>query len=134
MPPRSAADYPILALLAPGTRRQRVQRYVELREAGYTDLLVFVVQQILEFERQGKEFAMKYAGAEDEMIEVLEDLFASMPLERRLKCLTVEERLTGLSPEEHLMGLTPEELERLKVLLLQQTKSDDQSKPEELKT
>lgn len=67
--------------------------------------------QILEFERQGKEFAMKYAGAEDAILEVFADLFASMPLERRLKCLTVEERLTGLSPEEHLMGLTPEELD-----------------------
>jgi hypothetical protein len=129
MTPSSAKDGPFLSLLAPGTRRQRVQHYEELREAGYTDLLVFVVQQILEFERRGKEFAMKYAGAEDEMLEVLEDLFASMPLERRLRCVTIEERLKGLSAEQLLGALSPDERERLKEPLQQQTRTDDDPHP-----
>jgi hypothetical protein len=129
MTPPSAKDHPVLSLFAPGTRRQRVQRYVELRQAGYTDLLVFMVQQILEFERQGKEFAMKYAGAEDEMLEVLEDLFASMPLERRLRCLTIEERLKGLSPEQVLETMSPEDRDRLKELLQQQSRVDDAANP-----
>ena len=125
----AARDYSLLALLSPQTRRQRVRMFEDLRQAGHAEVVVFMVQQILEFERQGKEFAMKYAGAEDEMLQVLEDAFASMPLERRLKCPTTEERLQGLSPEDRLKGMTPEEFERLKQLVQEQARVDDNAHP-----
>jgi hypothetical protein len=102
-----------------------VSIYDELHQAGYTELVVYMAQQIQQFERLGKEFAMQHFGSEDEMLQVLQDAFASMPLERRLQCLSTEERLKGLSPEERLKGLTPDELARLKELLQQQTKTDD---------
>src|SRR5258708_1706291 len=116
MTPPDEQDYPVPLLSSLEIRRQRVQKYEHLCRAGYTELLVFMVQQILHFESLGKEFAMRHRGAEDEMLEVLEDLFASMPLERRLRCLTIEERLSCLTLEDRLRGLIPGELERIKEL------------------
>jgi hypothetical protein len=93
-----------------------------------------MAQQIQQFKRLGKEFAMQHLGSEDEMHQAMRDVLASMPVERRLEGLSAEqlwqalppeERLKGLSPEERLQGLTPDELELLKQLLQQRANADD---------
>ncbi len=140
-------DHPVLTLLSPRFLRQGAQTYEELRQAGYTDLVVYMAQQIQQFQRLGKEFAMQHLGSEDEMAQALRDLLAAIPPEQRLEGLSPEERLKGLSPEDRLKGLAPEdrlkglapedrlkglapeELERLKELLQRQTRADDASNP-----
>jgi hypothetical protein len=123
-------DHPVLSLFSPRFLRQGVQTYEELREAGYTELVIYMAQQIQQFQRLGTEFAMQHLGTEDELFQVLRDLFAEMPVEQRLKMLSPEERLKGLTPEERLKGLSPEEMEQMKELLQRQTTGDDPSKPE----
>jgi hypothetical protein len=131
-------DHPVLTLLSPRFLRQGPQTYEELRRAGYTDLVVYMAQQIQQFQRLGREFAMQHLGTEEEMAQALRDLLASFPPEERLKGLEStqalrdliasmppEERLAGLSAEERLKGLAPEDLERLKELLQRQTRADD---------
>ena len=99
----------------------RVATYDLLREGGYTNLVVYLAQQIQQFRLRGKDFAMQHLGTEDELKQVLRDLLATM---------SPEERLEGLSPEERLRGLAPEEVERLRQLLQTQTKADQSSSPE----
>ncbi len=118
-------DHPVLTLISPEFLRNRVQVYDQLRQAGYTELVVFMAQQIQQFRRLGKEFAMQHLGSEDEMLQTLQDMYAALPVEERLQCLTTEERLKGLSPEDRLKGMTSEEFERLKQLVQEQAKVDD---------
>jgi hypothetical protein len=140
-------DHPVLTLISPEFLRNRVQVYDLLRQAGYTELVVFMAQQIEQFRRRGKEFAMQHLGSEDEMHQVMRDLLASLPIEQRLEgvspeqlrqalppeqlrqALPPEERIKGLSPEQLLEALSPEARERFKELLQQQTKADDRANP-----
>src|SRR4029077_17819538 len=78
-------DHPVLTLISPEFLRNRVQVYDQLRQAGYTELVVFMAQQIQQFRRLGKEFAMQHLGSEDEMHQVMRDLLASLPIEQRLE-------------------------------------------------
>ena len=79
-----------------------------------------MAQQIEQFQRRGKEFAMQHFGSEDEMHQAMRDILASVPPKQRLE---------GLSPEERLEGLSPEEMEHLKELLQRRTKGDDTPNP-----
>ena len=81
---------------------------------------------------------MQHLGADTELVQVLRDILATMPLEERLRGLAPEERLRGLAPEERLEGLSPEEVlkalppedrERLRELLQGQTRADNSSPP-----
>jgi hypothetical protein len=148
--------YPVLSLFSPRFLHEGQQTYEELRQAGYTELVVYMAQQIQQFRLLGKDFAMQHLGSEDELVQVLRDIIATFspeemrdmlppevrfkglaPEERlkglapeeRLKGLAPEERLKGLTPEDRLKGLAPEELERLRELLLRQTQSDDPANP-----
>jgi hypothetical protein len=133
-------DHPMLTLFSPQFLEQGPQVYAQLRAGGYTQLVVYLAQQIHQFQQQGEEFSMQHLGTEDEMQRVLRDLVASLPPEQRLaglspeerlQGLALEERLRGLSPEERLRGLTPEELERLRRLLQHPpTREDASSSPE----
>jgi hypothetical protein len=114
-------NHPLLTLVSPRFLENRVATYELLREGGYTNLVVYLAQQIQQFRLAGKEFAMQHLGSEDELKQVLRDIWATM---------SPEERLEGLSPEERLRGLTLEELERLRQLLQIQTKTDDSSHPD----
>ncbi len=129
-------------MTTPQVLRQGVQTYDELRQAGYTALVVYMAQQIQQFQRLGKEFAMQHLGTEDEMVKVISERVATMPPEQLVQGLesagTVgnlldvippDQRLKGLSPEDRLKGLTPEEVEHLKELLQRQTGTDDTSNP-----
>jgi hypothetical protein len=121
-------SHPLLTVLSPRFLQDRVAIYDLLRQGGYTNLVVYLAQQIHQFHLLGKEFAMQHLGAEDEMEQALRDFLATMSPEERLQGLSPEERLQGLSPEERLRGLPPEErlrgltteeLERLRLLLQQ---------------
>jgi hypothetical protein len=125
-----------------------VATYDALVKGGYTTLMVYLAQQVSQFQRQGKEFAMQHLGAETELVKVMHDLIESLtpedrdkvwPLPERMKGASPEQRLAGLSPQERLQGLSPqellralapEELERLRQLLQSQTKADDSSHPQ----
>jgi hypothetical protein len=111
-------EHPLLTLVSPTFLANRVGTYEMLRQAGHTELVVYLAQQIHLFRLLGKEFAMQHLGAEDELKQVMRDIWATMspeerlevfPLEKRLEGLSPEERLEGLSPEERLEGLSPEE-------------------------
>jgi hypothetical protein len=101
-------DHPLLTLFSPQFLHQGQQIYAQLRAGGYTELVVYLAQQIQQFQQRGEEFAMRHLGTEDELKRILLDLQAT---------LTPEERLAGLSPEERLRGLTPAERERVRLLL-----------------
>jgi hypothetical protein len=106
------------------------QTYAQLRQGGYTELVVYLAQQIQQFQQKGAKFAMQHLGTEDEMQQALLDLVASLPLEKRLAGLSPEERLEGLSLEDRLEGLTPNDLERLRLLLQQPPPGEgDSSRP-----
>jgi hypothetical protein len=92
--------HPILTLLSPRFLRQGQQTYEELHQAGYTELVVYMAQQIQQFQMKGMEFAMQHLHTEDEMAQAVRDLLASWPPEQRLAGLSPEQRLAGLSPEE----------------------------------
>jgi len=107
--------------------------YDMLRQGGYTDMVVYLAQQIQQFRLLGKEFAMQHLGTEDELTKVLHDIVATMSPEERLDLLSPdelhdllatlppdelhdllatlppEERLEGLSAKKRLEGLSPEE-------------------------
>jgi hypothetical protein len=102
--------------------------------------MVYLGQQIQQFQQKGAQFAMQHLGTEDEMEQALRDLVASLPAEQRLAglepqalrdlvaslppeqrlaglnlrdvvaSLPPEERLAGLSPRERVAGLSPKEL------------------------
>ncbi len=129
-------EHPLLSLVSKEFLANRVAIYNMLHQGGYTDLVVYLAQQITQFNLRGEEFAMKHLGAEDEMKQALRDLMASWPLEQRLAGVSLEKRLEGLSPRERLKGLSPEELlegltpedrQRLRQLLQQQPSEDDSS-------
>jgi len=121
--------HPLLTLVSPTLLENRLAAYDMLRQGGYTNLVVYLAQQIHQFRLSGKEFAMQHLGTEDEMKqawreiattltpEELEDILLVTPVDKRLAGISAEQRLAGIPPEQRLHGLTPEELERLRQLL-----------------
>jgi hypothetical protein len=138
-------NHPLLTLISPRFLADRVAVYDTFREVGYGNLVINLTQQIHQFHRQGKEFAMQHLGVEKEFVKAMRDLWESMtpegrekfwpaeelvkklPSEKRLQGLSPEERLRGLSAEDLLRALTPEEVERLRQFLQSQSRSDDSS-------
>jgi hypothetical protein len=129
-------DHPLLTLVSPALLEKRVAIYELMRQGGYTELMVYLAQQINQFRLRGMEFAMQHLGTEDQMQQVLRDICATMPPEDRLVGLTEDQRrqvlrdiLATLPPEELLHALPPEEVERLRQLLQPPTKSNNPSPP-----
>jgi hypothetical protein len=138
--------HPLLTVFSPQFLENRLAVYNTLHRGGYTNLVVYLAQQIHQFRLRGKDFAMQHLGAEDQMQQALRDLLASLPPEELLGALSPqrdrqalhdflaslspEQRLAGLPPEERLRGLSPEELERLKQLLQVQARAENPSPPE----
>jgi hypothetical protein len=107
-------EHPLLSLVSQRFLRDRLTVYHQLRQGGYTNLVVYLGQQIHQFRRLGPEFAMQHLGAEDQMEQVLRDFLASLPVEERLRGLSPEdpslqEFLASLPVEERLRGLSPED-------------------------
>jgi hypothetical protein len=141
-------DHPLLTVVSPRFLQDGVGTYDTLRQGGYTDLVVYLAQQIYQFRLRGKEFAMQHLGSEDQMDQALRAFVATLPPKERVEGLSPQERLLGLSlgdflatlppaerlkglsPEERLQGLSPVELERLRQLLRAQTKADNGTSPE----
>lgn len=103
-------SHPLLTLVSPGFLAHPGSAYELLHRGGYTNLVVYLAQQIQQFRLHREEFAMQHLGTEDELKHVLREILATM---------SPEERLEGLSEEERLRGLTPEQLEHLRQLLAQ---------------
>jgi hypothetical protein len=115
----AGVNHPLLTLFSPTFLAKPVSAYELLRRGGYTNLVVYLTQQIQQFRLHGEEFAMQHLGVEDELKHVLQQILATMSPRERLDGLSPEERLDGLSEEERLKGLTPEQLEHLRQLLQQ---------------
>src|SRR5262249_11434659 len=60
-------EHPLLTLFSPQFLKQGQQMSAQLREAGYTELVVYLTQQIQQFQQRGEEFAMQHLGTQDEM-------------------------------------------------------------------
>jgi hypothetical protein len=123
-------DHPLLTLVSPKFLAEGVPTYELMRQGGYTELVVYLAQQIHQFRLRGKEFAMQHLGTEDQMEQLLRDFVATLSPEDRLRGLPPEDRLRGLPAEELVRGLSPQELERLRQLLQSQSKADNPSRPE----
>ena len=95
---------PVLSLVSRVFLREHERIIERLTRAGHGTLLCYTLQQIEQFRKLGKEFAMQHAGTEY-MGEVEEELQTAV-----LETIPVEKRLRGLSPEEILRRFTPEEL------------------------
>lgn len=105
-------QHPLLTVLSPQLLADVESVSRQLRAAGYAQLLVYMTQQIQQFQLQGETFAMQHLAADDEMKEMWRNIARNLTPEDRLlmfKGLTPEERLEGLAPEERLAGLAPEE-------------------------
>lgn len=125
----AGTDHPIVTVMSQRLLHQGRQTYVEMKQAGYNELMVYVCQQIQQFDLLGEEFAMQHLGTEAEMAKIMHDLFKTWRGGELYNTITVEERLAGLTPEQilsvvppeqRLAGLTPEEKARLRELLNQQ--------------
>ena len=84
-----------------------------LTRTGHDRLLWYALQQIEQFRKMGREFAMQHADTEymgDLEEELQTAVLETIPVEKRLRGLPPEERLRGLPPEERLRGLSPEEV------------------------
>ena len=119
-------NHPLLTLVSPTFLENGVATYEMLHQGGYTDVVVYLAQQITQFHLRGTEFAMQHLGTEDEMQQALRDIVATLPPEVRLAGLSIEERIEGVSPEqmqqawrdiraalppkERLEGLSPSEI------------------------
>ncbi len=101
-------SHPQLTLFSPRFLKDAVRTYDALRQSGYTEMVIYLAQQIHLFHRLGTEFAMQHLGSE-ELERVWRDILANTPAEERLAGLTLED----------LRKLPPEELERLRRLLKQ---------------
>lgn len=108
------AEHPLLSTVSPQFLNGEAPLLNSLRGSGYNDLMVYMIQQISQFQLAGEEFAMTHLGAEKEMHDTMIEILKKLPLEDRLGILTVDERLKGLPAEERLKGLAAEE--RLKGL------------------
>jgi hypothetical protein len=111
-------SHPLLTLVSPPFLENPVSAYELLQQGGYTNLVVYLAQQIQQFRLRGEEFAMQHLGTEDELKHVLREILAT---------LSPEERLEGLSEEERLKGLTAEQLEHLRQLLHQARPGEGES-------
>jgi hypothetical protein len=120
----AGTDHPVVTLVSQRLLYQGSRTYDEMQEAGYRDVAVYVLQQIQQFQRQGKEFAMQHLGAPTEMDQIMLELAQGWSAEFLDKVLPVEKRLKGLTLEQRLTGLTPEEREKLRDLLNQQAARD----------
>lgn len=107
-----------------------------MKEAGYTELVVFLAQQVQQFRLQGGAFAMQHLGSEEEIQKMWADIVQKMtpedlkllPWTRIMPTVPLEDRLSGLTPEERLKGLPPEDLVKLRKLLQEQTGKDDSTR------
>src|SRR5205823_12010950 len=91
-------QHPLLTLFSPQFLKQGPQTYAQLRQGGYNELVVYLAQQIRQFQQKGAEFAMQHLGTEDEMQQALLDIVASLPPKQRLAGLSAKELLASLYP------------------------------------
>ncbi len=119
-------NHPLLTVVSPNFLENGVATYEALRQGGYTDMVVYLAQQIHQFRLLGKEFAMQHLGTEDELKKVMRDLWTVMSPEEKKQ--VGRDLFATLSPEELLEDLPPENLERLRQLLQTKTKADNASR------
>ncbi len=128
-------NHPLLTLVSPNLLAQPKATYQLLRQGGYTEMMVYLGQQVQQFRLRGEEFAMQHLGAEDQMEQLAHYLWESMSPEHQREELKrfaremLEERLKGLAPEDVVRALrsalSSEQLEGLRVLLQQKPPTEN---------
>jgi hypothetical protein len=117
-------NHPLLTLISPRFLEDRLATYDLMRQSGYTDLVIYLAQQITQFRLCGEEFAMQHLGAQTEMVQILADFYGTLSPEQQ------SEWMARIPLEQRLEGLTPEELKRLQALLQQRLATEgDSSSP-----
>jgi len=103
---------PILSLVSRVFLRDRERIIDQLTHAGHVDLLCYMLQQVQQFRKLGKDFTMQHKDSEylgEVEAQLRTAVLEAIPPEERLRGLPPEERLRGLPPEERLRGLPPNE-------------------------
>ncbi len=126
-------SHPLLTLFSPQFLHEARQTYAQLRQVGYTELVVYLAQQVQQFKLQGEAFAMQHLGAEDEMNRVLCEILYSLPVEQRVALLSereilehfsVDKLLANIPLEQLLQVLSAEQREELRKLLARKDPED----------
>jgi hypothetical protein len=113
-------DEPVLSLFSRVFLRDRRGIMQQLQEAGYGDLLSYVLQQIEQFKQVGEQFMIQHKDT-----EVMDDTardFVELALKiaspaDRLRGIPADEVLRHISLEDLVAGLSQEELTRLREII-----------------
>jgi hypothetical protein len=104
---------PILSLVSRVFLRAPERIIEQLTHTGHVDLLCYMWQQVQQFRKFGKGFAMQHKDSEylDEVeAELRTAVLEAIPPEERLRGLLPEERLRGLPPNQRMRGVSFDEL------------------------
>jgi hypothetical protein len=112
--------HPLLTLVSPTFLADPGSAYDLLHQGGYTNLVVYLAQQIQQFRLHREEFAMQHLGTEDELKQVMREILATMSPKERLETLSkkelrqvMREVLATMSPKERLETLSEKELKQV---------------------
>jgi hypothetical protein len=132
----AGVSHPLLTLVSPPFLQNPLSAYGQLQRGGYTQLVVYLTQQIQQFQLRREEFAMQHLGTEDELKHVLRQILAAMTPEERLETLSDEERrqiLAAMTPEERLEGMSEEERREVLAAMPPEERLEGLSEEERLK-
>ncbi|MDA1013828.1 MAG: hypothetical protein O3A00_05165, partial [Planctomycetota bacterium] len=108
----SGIDHPGLSLLSPLLLKQRDHIIEALTDAGFSDILSYVIQLIRQFQTSGSKFALHHTET-DLMVKLSEDVkksfLDSLEPHERLEGVSAKDRVMGLSAKDRVMGLSAED-------------------------
>ncbi len=103
---------PLLSLVSPSVLEQPHDLLDKLSAGPYGELVGFCFRQIQQFQRNAKDFQLRYQDYEQMNAlskELEEEILDLIPAERRLKGIPTEQRLEGIPTEERLEGIPTEQ-------------------------
>jgi hypothetical protein len=106
-------DEPVLSLFSRVFLRERQRIMDEISRQGFQHVLMYVLQQVQQFQRAGEGFGMSHSDVEV-MNRVTDELVASVlqaiPAEDRVRGISTKEILSNISAEEILSNVSTEEI------------------------
>ncbi len=105
----------------------RIDLLDKLSAGPYGELVGFCFRQIQQFQRNAKDFQLRYQDYEQMNAlskELEEEILDLIPAERRLKGIPTEQRLEGIPLEGRLEGLSETEKKELLARLLADSEQD----------
>ena len=133
---------PLLSLVSPRILNDPHDVFDKLDGGPYTEFLGFCFRQIQKFQKNRKEFRLRYEQTEEmsnlleevreEILESVTDeekkkLIQTIPVKDRLDGIAVEDRLDGIAVEDRLDGLSDGQKRQLFEQWLKDSESTDQN-------